>query len=93
VAPMGGGGGNVPIIKGDPPSGEDNALFSSAEDVSALRVELLSVRGGVISGEEVTPPPPGCNASIRRTRELSSNVSYPFRSGNGPQDMGTVDIF
>jgi hypothetical protein len=51
------------------------------------------VRGGVISGEEVTPPPPGCNASIRRTRELSSNVSYPFRSGNGPQDMGTVDIF
>jgi hypothetical protein len=32
-------------------------------------------------------------AAILRTRESSSIVEYPFRSGKGPHDIGTVDVF
>jgi hypothetical protein len=51
--PRGGGGGNVPNIIGDPPSGLDNALLSDEDELSTRRPRL----GGVTSGDEMTPPP------------------------------------
>lgn len=75
VGLAGGGGGKVPIINGDPVSGEERALLS-LDEVSPRR-RLRSVRGGVVSGDDVTGPAPGCSASaaIRWTRESSSITS------------------
>lgn len=62
----------------------------SDDELSDRRVR--SVRGGVTSGDVVMAPPV-CIAVIRRTFAPSSMASYPFRSGNGPHDIGTMDVF
>src|SRR5208282_655331 len=87
---LAGGGGNVPIINGEPPSGEESGLLSDDDELSIRR--LRSVRGGVTSGDEVIPVAAVCNAAIRRTLDSSSIFEYPFLSGKGPQDIGTFDV-
>jgi hypothetical protein len=47
-----GGGGNVPAIMGDPPSGDERALLSDEDELSTRRPRL----GGVTSGDDMAPP-------------------------------------
>jgi hypothetical protein len=53
VGLAGGGGGKVPIINGDPGSGDDRGLASDDEELSILRPPL----GGVTSGDDMPIPP------------------------------------
>jgi hypothetical protein len=53
VGLAGGGGGSVPIINGDPGSGDDKGFASDDEELSILRPPL----GGVTSGVDMPIPP------------------------------------
>jgi hypothetical protein len=82
--------GGTGIITGDPISGEEITLPSEDDELSITPRR----RGGVNSGvDSTTLVPPVCNADNLRTRDSSSIVAYPFRSGKGPHDIGTEDVF